>query len=98
MRWPSGFDSAVTGSGSGSGSGSGGAGSGVGGGGGGVCLGTLTNVVKVKDTTLRLGPSLMVVQLVETTACSAVRAAMAKMVRRRTALRSEGKASIFGIE
>jgi hypothetical protein len=97
MRWPSGFDSAVTGSGSGSGSGSGGAGSGVGGGGA-VCLGTLTNVVKVKDTTLRLGPSLMVVQLVETTACSAVRAAMAKMVRRKTALRSEGKASIFGIE
>jgi hypothetical protein len=97
MRWPSGFDSAVTGSGSGSGSGSGGAGSGVGGGGG-VCLGTLTNVVKVKDTTLRLGPSLMVVQHVEMTACSAVRAAMAKMVRRKTALRSEGKASIFGIE
>jgi hypothetical protein len=60
MGWPSVFDSAVTGSGSSSGSGSGGAGSGVGVGGG-VCLGTRTNVVKVKDTTLRLGPSLMVV-------------------------------------
>jgi hypothetical protein len=58
MGWPSGFDSAVTGSGSGSGSGVAGSAVGVG---GGVCLGTLTNVVKVKDTTLRLGTSPMVV-------------------------------------